>query len=240
MLLLIAEAERSDADLAVFLRLAAVTGARRGELCALRWTDIDLVASAVTITRAIVGQRNDELVEKDTKTHAGRRIAIDARTVDVLARHRDRCEERAAAAETSLPDDAFIFSPTVDGTRAWRPGGVSLEFNRLRKRTKVAKVPLHSLRHFAATRMLAAGVPVRTVAGRLGHADAATTLNVYGHWIEASDQAAAVVLGDLLGNGDEAPCRLGLQPLRGGKDRAGCALIWGRPGQLVWRSSLRR
>jgi len=53
--------------------------------------------------------------------------------------------------------------------------------------------------------MLAAGVPVRTVAGRLGHADAATTLNVYGHWIEASDQVAATVLGDLLGNGDKAP-----------------------------------
>jgi integrase len=73
------------------------------------------------------------------------------------------------------------------------------------KRAGVGKVPLHSLRHFAATRMLAAGVPVRTVAGRLGHADAATTLNVYGHWIEASDQAAATVLGDLLGNGDKAP-----------------------------------
>jgi len=79
---------------------------------------------------------------------------------------------------------------------------VSLAFTRLRKRAGVSKVPLHSLRHFAATRMLAAGVPVRTVAGRLGHADAATTLNVYGHWIEASDQAAAAALGELLGTKD--------------------------------------
>ena len=47
--------------------------------------------------------------------------------------------------------------------------------------------------------MLAAGVPVRAAAGRLGHADASTMLNVYGHWIEAKDQAAAGVLGDLLG-----------------------------------------
>ena len=214
VMLLIAEAERTDPDLAVFLRLAAVTGARRGELCALRWTDIDLVAGSVTIARAIVGQRNDELIEKDTKTHAGRRIALDPETVDVLARHRDRCEARAAKAETTLPDNAFLFSPTVDGSRAWRPGGVSLAFIRIRKRAGVRKVPLHSLRHFAATRMLAAGVPVRTVAGRLGHADAATTLNVYGHWIEASDQTAAAVLGDLLGNGDKAPTSSPSPPAR--------------------------
>jgi integrase len=51
---------------------------------------------------------------------------------------------------------------------------------------------------FAATQMLAAGVPVRTVAGRLGHANAATTLNVYAHVLESSDEEAAGVLGDLL------------------------------------------
>lgn len=116
---------------------------------------------------------------------------------------RHACEERATKAETRLPDDAFLFSPTIDGSRPWRPDGVSLAFIRLRKAANVPKIPFHSLRHFAATRMLAAGVPVRTVAGRLGHADAATTLNVYGHWIEASDQAAATVPGDLLGNGTD-------------------------------------
>jgi hypothetical protein len=61
--------------------------------------------------------------------------------------------------------------------------------------------------------MLDAGVPVRTVAGRLGHANAATTLNVYSHWVVASDQAAAVALGDLLrddwadSNGESARSR---------------------------------
>jgi integrase len=205
VLLLIAEAEKSDPDFAVFLRLAAVTGARRGELCALRWSDVDLVAESITIARAIVGERNDKLVEKDTKSHASRRIAIDPQTVNVLAGHRDRSEDRATSAETTLPERAFVFSPAVDGSRPWRPGGVSLAFIRLRKRAGVGAVPLHSFRHFAATRMLAAGVPVRTVAGRLGHANAATTLNVYSHWIEASDQTAATVLGDLLGNGDKAP-----------------------------------
>ncbi len=50
--------------------------------------------------------------------------------------------------------------------------------------------------------MLAAGIPVRTVAGRLGHANVTTTLNTYGHWVQASDQAAASLLGELLGGGE--------------------------------------
>jgi hypothetical protein len=65
---------------------------------------------------------------QDTKTHAERRIALDPETVDELTHHLDRSEERAAAAQVSLTDDAFVFSPVIDGSRPWRPGGVSLAF----------------------------------------------------------------------------------------------------------------
>jgi integrase len=61
------------------------------------------------------------------------------------------------------------------------------------------------LRHFAATRLLAAGVPVRTVSGRLGHANAATTLGVYAHFLEESDRDAAQTLGALLENASARP-----------------------------------
>jgi integrase len=57
---------------------------------------------------------------------------------------------------------------------------------------------LHDLRHFVATTLLAAGVPISTVAGRLGHARASTTLNVYSHFIAATDHHAADVIGRLL------------------------------------------
>src|SRR6478735_6071576 len=57
---------------------------------------------------------------------------------------------------------------------------------------------LHDLGHLHATQRLGAGVPIRTVSGRLGHADAATTLNVYAHFFEASDRDAADVIGGLL------------------------------------------
>ena len=57
---------------------------------------------------------------------------------------------------------------------------------------------LHDLRHFAATRLIAEGVPVRTVSGRLGHANPSTTLSVYSHFVEASDQDAAGIMGRIM------------------------------------------
>jgi integrase len=188
----------ADPDLGTFLRVAAVTGARRGELAALRWSDVDLVRATLAISRSVVGKNNDDaLVVKSTKTGSQRTTALDPGTVDVLTRHRDRCKERASAAGVTL-DDAFVFSPAAAGRRPWRPDGISLAFRRFRNEVGLRGVRLHDLRHAAATQMLAAGIPVRTVAGRLGHANATTTLNVYGHWLAASDQEAAVVLGDLL------------------------------------------
>ncbi len=197
---LMAEADRRDPDFACFLRLAATTGARRGELCAVRWRDVDLDAATLSIRRSIVGTRNDNLVEKGTKTHASRRVSLDQGTVASLTAFRAACSERAAIFDTAISDDAYVFSNGPDGGAPWRPNGVTLAFGRLCRTCGVDNVRLHDLRHFAATQMLTAGVPIKTVAGRLGHANAATTLNVYAHFLESSDQAAAQVLGDLLGS----------------------------------------
>jgi integrase len=72
---------------------------------------------------------------------------------------------------------------------------VSLTFRHLADRVGADEVRLHDLRHYVASQMLASGVDVRTVAGRLGHRDASTTLNVYSHFIPESDQKAASMLG---------------------------------------------
>ena len=186
-----------DPDLGMLLLVGAVTGARRGELCALRWADLDLVTGSVLIHRALfdVGGR---LGEKDTKTHAARRLRLDAATVEALTVYRAATEERAAALGTALTPDAFAFSHTADGSMPIRPDKVTGSFRRMADRLDLTHVRLHDLRHFAATRMLAAGVPVRTVSGRLGHADASTTLGVYAHFVDASDQDAAAVMGRLV------------------------------------------
>ncbi len=200
---LIDGATSSDGGFGCLLRLAAITGARRGELCALKWSDADLKKGVLTISRSIAGDRNNHMVEKDTKTHSSRTISLDTDTCKTLRDWYKTCTQKAKACDGALVPEAFIFSDAVDGSTCWRPGRVTLAFVRLCRRLEIESVRFHDLRHFAATRMLAAGVPVKTVAGRLGHANAATTLNVYAHFVEASDAQAAQLLGDLLVQNNE-------------------------------------
>jgi integrase len=195
---LIQEARASDPELGAFLQLAATTGARRGELCGLHWDALDLDAGTVTIAKAVVDGYEAGLVEKDTKTHSVRRVALDPTTIEVLLEHRGRCCSRAEACEVALEESAYVFSKKADGSAPWPPNEVTHQFIRLRNRLGLGSVRLHDLRHFAATRLLGAGIPVRTVSGRLGHANAATTLGVYAHFLAESDRDAALALGDLL------------------------------------------
>ena len=166
-------------------------------MCALRWTDVDLTARALIIHRSIASVA-DGVVEKDTKTHAARRIAIDDHTVAVLVAQRGRMEARALLGGVEIAFDGFVFSPVADGSIALHPDLLTGRFRVLCRRLEIEGVRLHDLRHLHATQLLGAGVPVRTVSGRLGHADAATTLNVYAHFLEASDRQAADVIEGLL------------------------------------------
>jgi integrase len=186
-----------DSDLARFLHVAASSGARRGELCALRWRNIDTTAQTLTIERSII-EVPGGLAEKDTKTHANRRIALDPGTLRIFEEQRSEALDRARNADMTISEQSFVFSREPDGMIPWTPGGVSQRFKVIRDSIGLNRVRLHDLRHFTATRLMAAGVPVRTVSGRLGHANPSTTLTVYSHWVEATDQAAAAIMGELL------------------------------------------
>lgn len=211
---MIETASADDPDFGCCLHLAATTGARRGEVCGLRWRDVDLKSGSMTISRNVVEAAGSQVIEKDTKTHASRRIALDPDTVGVLKGQHERMSARARACGTALMSDAHVFSPDPDGGRSLAPNDMTKAFIRVRKRAGLGEVRLHDLRHFAATRLLAAGVPVRTVSGRLGHANAATTLGVYAHLVEESDRDAAATLGALL-SGGTAPKRVAPGPREG-------------------------
>ena len=93
---LIAEADASAPDFATFLRLMVATGLRRGEACALRWSDLDVDAASLLVERAIITVTGKGTAEKDTKTHAARRIALDPGTLGVLLAHHAVVEERGS------------------------------------------------------------------------------------------------------------------------------------------------
>jgi integrase len=200
VLALLQRAEQDDPAFAVFLVLAAVTGARRGELLALRWTDLDLELGTLTITRAISEGPDGPVEHQRPKTRGSvRRLALDEATVAVLAAQRSRSAKAASMCGISLPSESFVFSHEPDGSVPWKPGFVSLKFRRIRHSVGLDKVRLHDLRHFVATTLLGAGVDLQTVAGRLGHAGGGrTTLAVYSHFQQAADRNAADLLGKLL------------------------------------------
>ncbi|MGB6058568.1 MAG: tyrosine-type recombinase/integrase [Microthrixaceae bacterium] len=180
-----------------FLHLAVITGARRGELCALKWERIDFENQTLTISRAMV-EAEGGLVEKDTKTHSIRKIALDEQTLAILAEHRTQADQLATEASCTVTSDSYVFTLDPSGAVPFTPDHATKTFQRLRKQVGLDRTRLHDLRHFAATSLLAAGVPVRTVSGRLGHANASTTLGVYAHFVESSDQAAAIAMARLI------------------------------------------
>jgi integrase len=182
-----------DLEWGMLVWLAMVTGARRGELCGLRWRYVDLDAGVLTV-RQSQGQLAGRQWEKDTKTHQARRVALDRETVELLTEHRDRCAFRAKALDVELDEEAFVFSGAPDGSTPLRPDSVTQRYGRLAKRLGI-KTHLHALRHYSATELIAAGVDPRTVAGRLGHSGGgSTTLRVYSAWVSEADQRAAVSL----------------------------------------------
>ena len=202
---LIAEAE-ADGDhvLATAIALAAVTGARRGELCALRWSDVDSGRRVLTVSRSLTVLAASA-TEGPTKTHQRRDIAIDPALASLLAARRGQQESYAGLAGVELVDDAYVLSRSSDGSAPCLPDGLSLAYARLAKRLGIV-THFHELRHFSATTAIAQGVDVRTVAGRLGHADPSLTLRVYAHALEARDRQLADILGrTVLGPVDHGP-----------------------------------
>jgi integrase len=183
--------------LAAVIAVAATTGLRRGELAGLRWSDIDLQAGKLHVRRSIKNGLDGSWVVGPPKTHQTRRISLDTFTLEVLHEHRARAEKWAFEADVELGQDAYAFTSDPSGYQPSRPDALTSGFARLCRHAGVEGQSLHSLRHFSASMLIASGRDVRTIAGRLGHSDATTTLRVYAHMIEGRDQDAADFLGAL-------------------------------------------
>lgn len=184
-----------DPDLAMFLRLAAITGARRSELCGLRWGDFDLDGGSVVLERALVGLPDGETAEKVLKRGNAHRLALDAVTLQALTVFHAAALTRGEKLGDWDPNQyVFLMSPG----RPWHPDNHATGRYRRATRRHGMTARLHDWRHYAATQMLDAGIPVKTVADRLGHASAQVTLGVYAHAVPATDSAAADALARTL------------------------------------------
>lgn len=189
--------DAADIDLAAAIMLAALTGARRGELCGLRWSDVDWENRTIRIERARVPVDGQGIVEGKTKTGRGRTIHLDPVAMTALGRYRMEVGGRQLG---EAPEDPWLLTPD-DGTTPTNPKALSHHLTKLGKRLGIP-VHTHSLRHFSATQLVAAGVDVTTASSRLGHTTA-VMLETYSHPISERDAEAAAVLGRLLERGTE-------------------------------------
>jgi integrase len=189
----------ADEPWATLLRVAVGTGLRRGELVALRWSDVDLDEGTLRVRAGLV-ITDDGIIEKPTKTDRVRVLSLGDATRDVLRAHHDRAVGLARLAGGALAKDAFVFaSPRPGNNEALRPDSVTQMFDRVRRQAGLEGYRFHALRHFHATQLVAAGVDVRTVAGRLGHASPAVTLSVYSAFLPVRDRDAADVIDRIIG-----------------------------------------
>ena len=183
-----------DPEWGLLLWLIMVTGMRRGEISALRWRHVDLDHGTVLIQRANAQPRSG-VKEKVTKTQQQRRIALDEATVALLAEHRQRWEQHCSDLGVAFRQDLFVFSPGPDASKPYQPHSLSQRYRLLAARLNLRSTRLHALRHYSATELIAAGVDVRTVAGRLGHGSGGvTTLKVYAAWVSEADRRAAATM----------------------------------------------
>ena len=185
--------------LAALWHLFLATGARRGELLALRWADVDFETSEVRISqsRTTVGY---EVSEQAPKTAAGRRtIAIAGEALATLERHRRQQREERLVAGPAWTDSNHVFTNEIG--QPLHPDWTSKRFREIADATELPRLRLHDLRHSSATLLLDAGLSPRVVADRLGHADPALVLRVYGHTLAGADERAAGALGAALGGG---------------------------------------
>jgi integrase len=174
-----------------------VLGARRGELCGLRWREVDLDGGEVLIASSVARVAGRPLLDKDTKTHAKRRVAVGGETVELLKAHRLRQAEAALACGVSLPPGAYVFSRSADASTPVSPEWITHRLQDLTGRLGV-RVRLHDLRRFMVTQLVAGGVDLRTVSGRAWHADGHMTLGTYAHFQQAQDRHAAELMDELL------------------------------------------
>jgi integrase len=189
---------------------ALATGARRNEMLALRWCDVDLDAARLTIERALEQTAAYGIRIKPPKTRHGRRtISLPAHAVAELRQHwREQQEQRLAAGLGKAPDSAPVFATIAGGYM--NQGTITRQWGDQMAAIGMPDVTLHSLRHTHASMLISAGVDVLTVSRRLGHGSPKVTLEVYGHLVHGSDDRAAQIVGAVFGSkmvadGDRGP-----------------------------------
>jgi integrase len=176
-------------DIEMIVRIAIFAGLRRGELCGLKWDDLNISTGTLTVQRSITQVRGI-VEEKPTKTDAPRQIKLSDSLLTALKAYRLKLQKSSKLSE-------WMCVKLKGGRHT--PYSLGRSFHRVAVKAGM-KLTLHSLRHTQATMLINAGVPVKVVSERLGHSTTTITQNLYTHVLpHMQDQAASVLETELDG-----------------------------------------
>lgn len=180
--------------------LELTTGIRRGQICGLRWHDVDLDVREVTVhdNRVVVAGHARDKAGGKTR-NADQTIAIDRVTAAALQKWREHQNEERAFFGADYHPGNYVF--TFEDGRPPHPDSIRQRFDRLAAVAGLPRITFHDLRHSYATAALKAGVNPKIVSERIGHADVGFFLQTYAHVLknddrDAAEQAAAFLIGD--------------------------------------------
>jgi integrase len=169
---------------------------RRGELLALRWSDVDLDLMTISVNRSLQVLKNGSKIIREPKTmNARRTIAMTPSLALQLREYKKSHSALRLLNNKPVHHDDLIFSD-IEG-QPFNPNTVTPAFNKISKRMGI-NLRLHDLRHTHATLMLKSGVHPKIVSERLGHATVAFTLDTYSHVVPGLQEAAAKAFDELL------------------------------------------
>lgn len=181
------------------IHMLLFTGMRRGELLGLKWSDVDFSKNLLQVCRSLQYTKERGVFEDDTKNRSSERVMKLSQTaVNYLSAYKIYQMEQRLKVGDRWQDSGYIF--TNDLGEPINPNTISSWFSKFMNKhsDKLPYITLHSLRHTNATLQIASGVPITTVAKRLGHTNSTTTGKIYAHAIKSADEAAAETLENLL------------------------------------------
>jgi integrase len=174
------------------------TGARRGELCGLSWPDIDGEKQIINIMRASQYQNGRGIVEVPTKTTSSvRAVKVPSFVLELLSQYRTWWNEQRLLYGEGWQGMEQRLYIQEDG-KPINPDTINYWMSKFIDKHHFEHITPHSLRHTFATLQISAGVDIRTLQARTGHAQASTLVNIYSHAIKSAQEAASDVLENLL------------------------------------------
>lgn len=169
---------------------------RRGEILALRWSDVNFANKTIRVTKSRVRAANNEIIEKTPKTDSSiRTIAVPKITINELRREKERQEQNKKDLGPMYKNQDYVVC--WDNGEPFKPNYVSQNFRKVRKKLKLPDISFHDLRHTHATLLLEQQVHPKIVQERLGHSTITTTLDTYSHILPNIQQEAAEKMDDI-------------------------------------------